>query len=58
MQTPKKGSKKTLSLKEQVEADKAAARKRFKAYPNSSSNARANKVVGMKTGGTVKSKKK
>lgn len=59
MKTPKKPVKKELTLREQYEADKAYARKNIKSSPNSSSNARASKVVGnYKNGGLVKSKKK
>jgi hypothetical protein len=54
-----KNKKKELTLKQQQEADKAHARKTMTRSPNSSSNARANKVVGKyKKGGLIKSKKK
>jgi hypothetical protein len=53
-----KNKKKELTLKEQQEADKAYARKTMTSSPNSSSNSRANKVVGKyKNGGSVGNKK-
>ena len=58
MLSPKKKTPKKLTMREQHEADKALAKKQFKASPNSHSNARASKVVGKYKKGGTKGKKK